>query len=175
MSSVFKIFSSEDCDFYYDGELQGHISANSDKSFRFEVKNKGTDRMRFVNSHLKKELRMKLSIGADEEQDVELDFSKATPISIKTSPFNEAKILKSSSETGVFTFQYVNTFQKFSEGLAAIERNGKWGYIDKEGKDVIPCRYEGAHNFSEGLAAIERNGKWGCHRTLREHGRYRSR
>ena len=42
MSSVFKIFSIEDCDFYYDGELQGHISANSDKSFRFEVKNKGT-------------------------------------------------------------------------------------------------------------------------------------
>lgn len=54
MSSVFKIFSSEDCDFYYDGELQGHISANSDKSFRFEVKNKGTYRMRFVNSHFKK-------------------------------------------------------------------------------------------------------------------------
>lgn len=104
---------------------------------------------------------MKLSIGADEEQDVELDFSKATPVSIKTSPFDEAEILKSSSENGVFTFQYVNTFKKFSEGLAAIERDGKQGYINKEGKNVIPCRYESAHNFSEGLAAKEWSGKWG--------------
>ena len=123
MSSVFKIFSTEDCDLYYDGELQGHISANSEKSFRFEVQNRGTYRMRFVNSHYKTELRMKLSIGSDEEQDVELDFSKATPIYIKTSPFDEAEIIKSSSENGVFTFQYVNTFKKFSEGLAAIERD----------------------------------------------------
>lgn len=76
---------------------------------------------------------MKLSIGADEEQDVELDFSKATPVSIKTSPFDEAEILKSSSENGVFTFQYVNTFKKFSEGLAAKEWSGKWGFVDKNG------------------------------------------
>lgn len=119
--------------------------------------------MRFVNSHLKKELRMKLSIGADEEQDVELDFSKATPISIKTSPFNEAKILESSSENGVFTFQYVNTFRKFSEGLAAIERNGKWGFVDKTGKEVIPSIYKDVGDFSEGYAQVQRtwDGQWG--------------
>lgn len=37
MSSVFKIYSPEDCNFYYDGELQGHIEGNSKKAFRFEV------------------------------------------------------------------------------------------------------------------------------------------
>ena len=51
MSSVFKIFSTEDCNLYYDGELQGHISANSDKSFRFEVQNRGSYRMRRNSSH----------------------------------------------------------------------------------------------------------------------------
>lgn len=40
MSSIFKIFSKEDCDFYYDGELQGHIIGNSDKAFALKLKGK---------------------------------------------------------------------------------------------------------------------------------------
>ena len=68
MSSVFKIYSPEDCDFYYDGDKQGHITGNSDKAFRFEVERKGTYRVRFVNSRYKSELRMNLVIGVDEEQ-----------------------------------------------------------------------------------------------------------
>lgn len=76
MSSLFKIYSPEDCDFYYDGEYQGHISGNSDKAFRFEVERKGTYRVRFVNSRYKSELRKNLIIGVDEEQDVDLDFTE---------------------------------------------------------------------------------------------------
>ena len=74
MSSVFKIYSPEDCDFYYDGELQGHIEGNSDRAFRFEVERKGAYRLKFVNSEYKSELIVKVSIDADEEQEVELDF-----------------------------------------------------------------------------------------------------
>ena len=74
MSSVFKIYSPEDCDFYYDGELQGHIEGNSERAFRFEVERKGVYRMKFVNSEYKSELIEKVSIDADEEREVELDF-----------------------------------------------------------------------------------------------------
>jgi hypothetical protein len=49
----------------------------------------------------------------------------------------------------------------FSEGLARVELNGKWGYIDKEGKEVIPIKYDWARSFSEGLACVKLNGKWG--------------
>ena len=76
MSSVFKIYSSEDCDFYYDGELQGHIEGNSDRAFRFEVERKGIYRLKFVNSEYKSELIQKVSIDAYEEREVELDFSE---------------------------------------------------------------------------------------------------
>lgn len=51
--------------------------------------------------------------------------------------------------------------ENFSEGLAAVKINGKWGFIDKTGKMVIPATFSGAKDFSEGLAAVEINGKWG--------------
>ena len=76
MSSVFKIYSPEDCDFYYDGELQGHIEGNSKKAFRFEVERKGVYWLEFINSEYQTKLMMKVSIDADEEREVELDFSE---------------------------------------------------------------------------------------------------
>ena len=40
--------------------------------------------------------------------------------------------------------------------------NGKWGFIDKTGKVVSPCRWMHIENFSEGLASVEDdNGKYG--------------
>ena len=49
----------------------------------------------------------------------------------------------------------------FSDGLARVELDGKWGFIDKSGKEVIPCVYDYAWGFSDGLAVVELNGKWG--------------
>ena len=49
----------------------------------------------------------------------------------------------------------------FSEGLAKVKINGKWGFIDKSGTLVIPARYDGAGDFSEGLAWVKINGKNG--------------
>jgi WG containing repeat len=36
---------------------------------------------------------------------------------------------------------------------------GRYGYIDKSGKMVIPPQYVMADNFSEGLAAVESDDK----------------
>lgn len=49
----------------------------------------------------------------------------------------------------------------FSEGLAAVKVEGKWGYINTEGTMVIEAIYDGANRFSEGLAAVSKNGRWG--------------
>lgn len=49
----------------------------------------------------------------------------------------------------------------FSEGLAAVAMNGKYGFIDKDGKCVIPYRYEYTGKFNEGLAVARMNGKYG--------------
>lgn len=49
----------------------------------------------------------------------------------------------------------------FSEGLARVCRNQKYGYIDISGKEIIPCIYDYAFDFSEGLALVKENGKFG--------------
>lgn len=51
----------------------------------------------------------------------------------------------------------------FSEGLAPVRKNGKWGYINKKGKAVIKPQYDVKDpfvNFSEGLALVKKDGKW---------------
>ena len=56
--------------------------------------------------------------------------------------------------------QYTNVFS-FSEGLASVNVVWKWGFIDKTGKQVIPCLYDDADSFSEGLATVKVGIKWG--------------
>lgn len=72
-----------------------------------------------------------------------------------------------------------NQASSFSEGLAAVnignkfvysnkpgdtsitEIAGKWGYIDKTGKQVVPIQFDLANSFSEGLAAVKVKDKCG--------------
>ena len=49
----------------------------------------------------------------------------------------------------------------FNEGLAPVEKDKKYGYIDKTGKLVIPYQFDVVFKFSEGLAGVKKNGKWG--------------
>ena len=49
----------------------------------------------------------------------------------------------------------------FSENLASVRKNNKWGYIDRNGKLVIDYFYDKAKNFKEGLAPVCIDNKWG--------------
>ena len=42
----------------------------------------------------------------------------------------------------------------FSEGLAVVKSNGKYGFIDKTGKEVIPLKYDDAEKFYKATAII---------------------
>ena len=42
-----------------------------------------------------------------------------------------------------------------------IRENGKFGYMDKSGKIVVPCIYENTWGFTEGLAGVKIDGKLG--------------
>ena len=42
------------------------------------------------------------------------------------------------------------------------DEKGKWGFIDKTGKEVIPCTWKDAKDFCEGQALVQDdNEKWG--------------
>lgn len=45
--------------------------------------------------------------------------------------------------------------------LAAVAKNGKWGFIDIDGKEVVACTYQGARSFYNGMAAVQVGDKWG--------------
>lgn len=48
-----------------------------------------------------------------------------------------------------------------SEGLRGFKKNGKFGFIDDQGRLRIANRYEDIMPYREGLAAIKILGKWG--------------
>lgn len=48
-----------------------------------------------------------------------------------------------------------------ADGYAAVKKDGKWGFIDKDGKVIIEPQYAEAHSFSNGYAAVKKDGKWG--------------
>ena len=43
------------------------------------------------------------------------------------------------------------------EGLTVVMINGKWGYCDDNGKEIISCVYDNVSRFSEGYAAVWKN------------------
>ncbi len=47
----------------------------------------------------------------------------------------------------------------FAEGVQAVCLNGLWGYIDENGQEALPFKWDAACNFYEGLALVEKNGK----------------
>lgn len=47
-----------------------------------------------------------------------------------------------------------------SEAMRAVGQNGLWGYVDSQGKEVIPLRYEWADDFREGRAAVQLDGNF---------------
>ena len=61
------------------------------------------------------------------------------------------KLTEDYDEAGIFTF-----------GLAPVSKNKKWGFIDENGKLVVPLIYDESDYFTKnGLSAVKRNGKSG--------------
>ena len=51
---------------------------------------------------------------------------------------------------------------EFVNGFSRIQKDGKWGFINKKGNHIIPCLYNSVNNFWEGFAAVQLNNKWGA-------------
>lgn len=51
--------------------------------------------------------------------------------------------------------------EAFSESMAVVRKDGRYGYIDVSGRLVIPVKYQDAGSFSAGLAPVCLYGKYG--------------
>jgi hypothetical protein len=66
---------------------------------------------------------------------------------------------KNGKTKGIGMYQGVN---KFQNGLAGVESDHKWGYVDENGKLVIQPQFDDESNFFDnGLATVKVNGKYG--------------
>lgn len=65
------------------------------------------------------------------------------------------------------TPEFIQAVQKydelgvFSDKRAYAKRNGKYGFINVHGEEVIPCQYDEVTTFREGKASVKLNGRWG--------------
>lgn len=55
-------------------------------------------------------------------------------------------------------FDYTPDSPEFSEGLAALKKNGEWGSINKKGEFVIEPQFDYHYKFYDGFASVCKNG-----------------
>jgi hypothetical protein len=77
-----------------------------------------------------------------------------------------------------FEFNY-DCAKSYSEGMLAVANNGwwgiadpvypcrsynegKWGFIDVRGNEIIPLIYDYVSNFNEGIAVVSKDGRYGA-------------
>ncbi len=65
-----------------------------------------------------------------------------------------ALICLSDKFSKLFTLKNVQEVDFFSEGLAAIKKNNKFGFIDTTGSVIIEPKYDQVLSFSDGLCAV---------------------
>lgn len=62
--------------------------------------------------------------------------------------------------TPLFQGQFTDA-KAFSEGLAAVKLNQKWGYVSKQGEVKVPYEYDEANDFLNGSSVIRKGKKYG--------------
>lgn len=58
-------------------------------------------------------------------------------------------------------YKEFDAIYKFKDGLALAVRNGKFGYIDSAGREIVPIQYDYVWNFINNLAAMKIEDKYG--------------
>ena len=56
--------------------------------------------------------------------------------------------------TGFADYFPYTLMREFSEGFVAVQKAGKWGFLNSEGTLAIPCKWDYAYSFNDGLALV---------------------
>ena len=79
-----------------------------------------------------------------------------------TRRFEEQEALVDLKGEWVVKFGRFNRIDELSENRMAVKDGHKWGFIDRDGKVVIPLKYNRTHTFSDGLAVVRIGKNHGC-------------
>jgi hypothetical protein len=56
-------------------------------------------------------------------------------------------------------YEYIGSADEY--GFFDVRKNGKWGFLSSDKKEVVPAIYDSVGSFHEGLADVSQNGKFG--------------
>jgi hypothetical protein len=62
--------------------------------------------------------------------------------------------------------KYQDMGEIIRDGLLNVKLQNKWGYINMQDKEVIPCIYDGAWNFQKGVALVIKDSMMGMINTV---------
>ena len=87
-------------------------------------------------------------IGRGRIKDIhEVDFAEYDAYKI----YHNGKPIGSYSDADIIT----------DDNMIDVCKDGKWGFVDLDGKEIIAPQYKDAKSFSNGLAAVSDGEKWG--------------
>ena len=85
---------------------------------------------------------------------------KATTSNI-ISVFSTEGLFALQSKSGQYLTKFeFSDIRAFKNGLAAIEKNNKWGFIDIKGEIIIPIEYDIVFDFDENVTLVYKNNQW---------------
>ncbi|MBE6199147.1 MAG: TIR domain-containing protein [Rikenellaceae bacterium] len=166
---IAKVLVKSDCDclvYNFEQEL-GLAKATEYTEFNLPI---GENELKFVVSnfpHISNTQIVRLE--RDSQKRVVVELKAKLDEYLSTLPDNEFEIFKGNENYGfrlkstrnVIVPAKYDSIGSFNEGMAWVKLNGKYGFIDKTGKEVISLKYDFARAFSEGLAAVRLNDRWG--------------
>jgi len=80
------------------------------------------------------------------------EMQKKWPVPMRVLKNNKYGYVKDGKMAVKANYDYAS---EFSEGLARVGKNGKYGFVDEKGKVVVPIKYVAASNFNYGLAVVK--------------------
>ncbi len=114
--------------------------------------------MAIIGSFLTVAIEYKMSIEAKAE--IELAEKKEEDERKKQEAIEDER--KTSEEEKIKLLNTYDKVEDYYSGLALVKRGNKYGYIDKNGNEVIPLEYDMASNFAKkNYAKVKKDGKWG--------------
>jgi len=143
----------EDGDILTDRMAEHHVSPEVMELVNWAMSPRKKDRPQSVESFAERARCVLENLG-DCNEDKEEGGSETDPETIdsfKTDELIPGDILNNYEEYADYGF----------EGLVAVKKGSRWGYLDAEGREVIPCQYTTANMFCDGIAIVSRDGKWG--------------
>ena len=167
---LLKIRPNITCEVWIDGEK--NTLANANQITKIPL-NRGTFWLEFVSveNEQDKYSREYMIANPEELLSVDLESIAMERLEKERIAYLETVKLVSFKENGKYGYKVLGTNEifiqakydsaySFREGLASVKLDGKYGYIDKIGKEIIPLKYDLVESFSEGLARVKLDGKW---------------